>query len=192
MDISVPSNLERLLFHGWEHTHGGPGTATAADCAHIAATMAALVAVDAAPSAVPATLQLPADLKAALNAELTAAAVSSAATAEAIRQAHADHGVILDPHTAVAYAVWRQREAVAGGAPRATLVAATASPTKFFDTITAALGPAVTLPFRDVDAAALDSMRAGDRCLRAESAPEAEALLRRLLPVWCARRATSS
>jgi threonine synthase len=180
MDISAPSNLERVLYHGWERHRRGE--VTDADRGHIAEVMQALAAVDAAHPA-GAVARLDPALVAALRPELTTATVTSAETADALAHASDTYGAVLCPHTAVAYAVWQGRADRAG----ASLVVGTASPTKFYATLAAALAGRGPLPFADVDVETLEALRQSDRCVRAASASDAEALLRAELPVWFAR-----
>jgi threonine synthase len=78
---------------------------------------------------------------------------SPAATEAAIARLWHDHGYLADPHTAVAWDVWR-RQAVADGVP--VLIAATASPWKFPATVGRSLG----LPSSDDDFAALARLAA--------------------------------
>lgn len=71
--------------------------------------------------------------------------VSEAATRGAIRQAFGEDGIVLDPHSAVAYAAARrQRAAARDAAP--TIVLATAHPAKFADVIQEELGFEPELP----------------------------------------------
>jgi len=185
MDISVPSNLERLMYHGWARARGA-AQPTAADVASIAATVRALATVDAVAGADGAAVQLAPELLAVLRACVHAVRVSSTETAAALCRARVDHGAVLDPHTAVAYSVWRAAPPDDDG--RRALVVGTASPAKFYRTLADAYAAAnLAVPFADVDPARLAKLQQSPQCLRAESAAEAEALLRRQLPVWLAQ-----
>jgi len=184
MDISVPSNLERLMYHGWALARGA-AQPTASDVAGIAAMVRALAAVDTAAGTNGAAVQLAPELLAVLRGCVHAVRVSSTETAAALRQAYVDHGAVLDPHTAVAYSVWR---GTPPGGGRRALVVGTASPAKFYCTLAEAYAVAnLEVPFADVDPARLAKLQQSPQCLRAESATEADALLRRQLPIWLAQ-----
>jgi len=107
MDVSLPSNLERLLFE-----------AAGRDPEPVRALFAALEAEGAA--------RIPPPLLQALRAQAEAVSIDDAAMAAAMRRARADHGVVVCPHTAVGLAAhWAQPYA------GPTLALATAHPAKF-------------------------------------------------------------
>ncbi len=127
MDILVSSNLERLLHD-------------VADARQTAGWMRQLQA-EGHYAIGPAVLSR-------LQKLVTAGSASPSATEAAIARLWHDHGYLADPHTAVAWDVWR-RQAVSDGVP--VLIAATASPWKFPATVGRSLG----LPSSDDDFAAL-------------------------------------
>jgi threonine synthase len=125
MDIQVSSNFERLLFE----MHGR-------DVNMLRRLMAGL-AQSGAFTVGDRELQ-------AIRNEFDAGAADEAATAATIRETLATTGELLDPHTAVAYAVARRQEPSAS--PMVTL--ATAHPAKFPDAVEKASGVRPGLPPR--------------------------------------------
>jgi threonine synthase len=86
----------------------------------------------------------------AMRAAILGAQVSEAETRAAIREAHARHGCVLDPHGAVAYAAARRYLASGGGGPEEAVIAmATAHPAKFAEAIREELGFEPPLPEAD-------------------------------------------
>ena len=79
-----------------------------------------------------------------LRAALSADTVSDADTVAAIRQVWEQHGYLLDPHGAVAYAALRRYQARHGAA--AGFLLATAHPVKFPGVVEPILGRAIELP----------------------------------------------
>ena len=79
-----------------------------------------------------------------VRAALSAATVSDADTVAAIRQVWTEHGYLLDPHGAVAYAALRRYQAEHAGA--AGLILATAHPVKFPGVVEPIIGQAIPLP----------------------------------------------
>jgi threonine synthase len=125
MDIQVSSNFERLLFE----VHGR-------DVNMVRRLMAGL-AQSGAFTIADRELQ-------AIRNEFDAGAADEAATAATIRDTFAATGELLDPHTAVGYAVARRQEASAS--PMVAL--ATAHPAKFPDAVEKASGLRPGLPRR--------------------------------------------
>ncbi|MGA0532314.1 threonine synthase [Hansschlegelia sp. KR7-227] len=124
MDIQVSSNFERLLFDA-----GGR------DPAAVRRAMSSLgqsgaFAIDAA------TL-------AAIRMDFDAGRADEAQVAETIGRIHRETGYLLDPHTAVAYAV-AERAELDPATP--TVVLSTAHPAKFPDAVEAASGIRPELP----------------------------------------------
>lgn len=125
MDIQVSSNFERLLFDMYGR-----------DVNMLRRLMAGL-AQSGAFTVGDRELQ-------AIRNEFDAGAADEAATAATIRETLATTGELLDPHTAVAYAVARRQEPSAS--PMVTL--ATAHPAKFPDAVEKASGVRPGLPPR--------------------------------------------
>jgi threonine synthase len=126
MDIQVSSNFERLLFE----LKGRDGAAVGEAIAGFRRT-GALPRSDA-------------EWRAAQGL-FSAHRVDDAATMRVIAETHADSGVLIDPHTAVA--VWAARAELAkdhGGAPMVAL--ACAHPAKFPDAVERATGIRPPLP----------------------------------------------
>ena len=142
MDILVSSNLERLLYLESRDT-----VLTARLLRELEET---------------GCYRLPEDLAARIGAKFRAAYCGEAETRAAIRQVWADHGYLMDPHTAVA---WHAAERCAAGRP--TVVLATASPFKFPGTVLEALGEAVPADaFAAMDRLTEVTGVAAPRCLR--------------------------
>jgi threonine synthase len=125
MDIQVSSNFERLLFE----VHGRDVNLLRRLMAGLSQSGAFTIAGR--------------ELQAIRN-EFDAGTADEAATAATIRETLAATGELLDPHTAVAYAVARRQEPSAS--PMVTL--ATAHPAKFPDAIEKASGVRPGLPPR--------------------------------------------
>ena len=123
MDIQVSSNFERLLFE----VHGRDANSVRALMAGLAQSGAFAIGERA--------------LR-AIRAEFESAAADEAATAAAIRETLAATGELLDPHTAVAYAVARSLPA----SPNPLVTLATAHPAKFPDSVARATGKRPNLP----------------------------------------------
>jgi len=79
-----------------------------------------------------------------MRAALSADTVTDADTVAAIRQVWTEHGYLLDPHGAVAYAALRRYQAQYPAAPG--LFLATAHPVKFPDVVEPILGQTIPLP----------------------------------------------
>jgi threonine synthase len=148
MDVSVPSNLERLLFELL-----GRDAAALSD---LMARFAAEGRVEVAP-----------DVLGAVQAEFDAAAVDEDQVAATMAGIYEQRGVVVDPHTAVGLAAARRCRPA--GAPVVAL--STAAPAKFPDAVEAATGVRPELPDRLADllerperatpvAADLDAVRA--------------------------------
>lgn len=130
MDIQVPSNLERHLFE----IMGG-------DPARIRELQRDLAETG--------VIELDGEAKARLQRGLTAAWRPDAEVVATIARTHQETGMVLDPHTAIAWDIANQLE---DGTP--TVVVATAHPAKFGDVVAAAVGETPELPAEV--AAALD------------------------------------
>jgi threonine synthase len=125
MDIQVSSNFERLLFDALDR-----------DAAALRGLMARLDQSGAF-DIPPAALQK-------IRANFAAGAASEAETSAEIARTHRETGILLDPHTAVAVHVARQK---LRENPRAPMVAlGTAHPAKFPDAVRAATGVSAPLP----------------------------------------------
>ena len=125
MDIQVSSNFERLLFE----THGR-------DAGAVRRMMASL--------GQSGSFHIDDRALQALRHEFDSGAANEAETAATIRETLAATGELLDPHTAVGYAVARQQPVSAN--PMVTL--ATAHPAKFPDAVEKASGIRPALPPR--------------------------------------------
>ncbi len=124
MDIQISSNFERLLFE-----LGGR------QASRVAGHMASLAKSGA--------FRLDQDERASLAELFQAGRTDEAQTLATIRQLNAATGYLVDPHTAVGYAV-AQKVARDPAVPMITL--ATAHPAKFPDAIRAAIGAAPPEP----------------------------------------------
>jgi threonine synthase len=124
MDIQISSNFERLLFEVYGR-----------DAAAIRGLMAGL-----GQSGAFAIADKPFSL---IRAEFDSGATSEAAVAETIRRTLQETGELLDPHTAVGYAVARNHTR-----PSPMITLATAHPAKFPDATEAASGVRPGLPSR--------------------------------------------
>lgn len=120
MDILISSNLERLLYLLTGRNH-----------ARVKGYMDAL--------ARDGVYTVEEDVRGKLRAEFACGCADDSQTAEEIKSVYKRTGYLCDPHTAVAYRVYEQYIAATGDmAP--TVIAATASPFKFADSVLAALG----------------------------------------------------
>jgi threonine synthase len=126
MDISVPSNFERLLYEVTERD-GGAVRRTYAAYAQSGDTL------------------LPDGAHARLNCTgISAASVNNASTLEEMERFRAETGWLICPHTAVATAMARTLPE----ADVATVVLATAAASKFPETVAEATGQDAALPAR--------------------------------------------
>ena len=125
MDIQVSSNFERLLFE----VHGRDPNAVRRMMANLAQSGAFAIGDRELEQ---------------IRHEFGSGATDEAETSETIRRTLAETGELLDPHTAVGYAVARKAEAAAS--PMVTL--ATAHPAKFPDAVEKASGIRPGLPPR--------------------------------------------
>ncbi len=131
MDILISSNLERLLcmFCGAEKT-GAMMRGLRED---------GVYTIDE-------------QTRAALAAEFWAGWADSQETQAIIRRYYEEHNYLMDPHTAVGFAVYEKWLASSAAAPGVTVVLSTASPYKFSRTVLTALGlPTGTDEFADMD-----------------------------------------
>jgi len=85
------------------------------------------------------TYEIPEDMKNALNELFAAGYATDEEAAETIKKVWEQEGYLMDTHTAVAYTVM-ERYRAAGGSTVPTVVASTASPYKFCDSVLAAIG----------------------------------------------------
>lgn len=120
MDIQIPSNLERYLYE-----------AVGEDAGRLLALQERLV-TQGVISLDPPTLER-------LRSDFSSGWASDSAVIETIRRVHEAHGLLIDPHTAVAWTVADRR-----GGP--AVVVSTAHPAKFADVVTAAIGSPPSLP----------------------------------------------
>jgi threonine synthase len=120
MDIQIPSNLERYLFEALDEKP-----------ARVMALQERL-ATQGVISLDPATL-------ARIRDDFTAGWLGDDQVVDTIRRVHDDHGLVIDPHTAVAWGV-------ADKVNEPTVVVATAHPAKFGDVVSRALGETPDLP----------------------------------------------
>ena len=125
MDIQISSNFERLLFE----VHGRDPNAVRRMMASLAQS---------------GSFTIGARELEQIRHEFDSGATDEAETAATIRQTLADTGELLDPHTAVGYAVARKAEA--SSSPMVTL--ATAHPAKVPDAVEKACGVRPGLPPR--------------------------------------------
>ena len=120
MDILVSSNLERLLFHMAEN-----------DAATIRKYMAKLSETGA--------YTVNADIKAKLDELFFADYCDDDETMATISKVFSEHKYLVDTHTAVAIGVYEKYKNESGDETK-TLIASTASPFKFSDSVLSALG----------------------------------------------------
>jgi len=134
MDIQVASNFERLLFET-----SGRDSRAVADCY--------------AKLSKEGGFDVPANALAAMRAKFSAGMASDAEVAAKIKQIHASHGLLIDPHTCVGLVVIdKLREELAAAAPGAPIVAlSTAHAAKFPETILAETGAHAPLPAHCAD-----------------------------------------
>jgi len=150
MDIAVPSNLERYLFE-----------LTGRDGEETARLVAALRSSG--------ELRLPADLAADMRRLFAAAWVDDGGIRETIGAVARRYGIVLDPHTATAWAAADR----AGGDGLPVVTVATAHPAKFPGAVEDAVGSVPALPPDLADLA--------DRPERTEVIPGDLAAVRRIL-----------
>jgi len=124
MDIQVSSNLERLLFE----VMGRDGAAVADLLTRFRAD---------------GRVEVPASVLEALRGEFDAGRLGDTEVAAVIDEAHEEHDVLLDPHTAVGVGVARR---VAAGLGSPVVCLATAHPAKFPDAVFEATGVRPLLP----------------------------------------------
>ena len=119
MDILISSNLERLLY------------LLSGSDAEVRGYMARLNETG--------RYEVSSAIRAALDAEFAAGYCDDVRTAAVINEVYRSAGYLLDPHTAVGYAVLSDYRADSGDMTPAVL-ASTASPFKFCDSVLSALG----------------------------------------------------
>ena len=138
MDILISSNLERLIYH-----------ISGNSAAKTASLMKALAEKGA--------YAIDEEMKAGLSMFVGGYATEEQ-TAEAIRRLYEKEGYVIDPHTAVAAYVYDSFRAQTGSAAPA-VIASTASPFKFENSVMRALGEPADLP--DLELADRLSEKAG-------------------------------
>lgn len=138
MDILISSNLERLIYH-----------ISGNSAAKTASLMKALAEKGA--------YAIDEEMKAGLSMFVGGYATEEQ-TAEAIRHLYEKEGYVIDPHTAVAAYVYDSFRAQTGSAAPA-VIASTASPFKFENSVMRALGEPADLP--DLELADRLSEKAG-------------------------------
>lgn len=126
MDIEVASNFERLLFE-----------ASGQDGSAVSALMRRLKADGGYEIAQP--------WRAIIGADFLSDSIDEAERVQVMRTVHAEHGLVIDPHTAIAAAGARRLLAAHPGVAPVVLLA-TAHPAKFPDAVKAALGVDAPLP----------------------------------------------
>jgi threonine synthase len=126
MDIQVASNFERALFE-----------ASGRDADWMCRAMARAASVEG--------LQLPAPVLQDLRARYSALAITDDETLDTIARVHRETGMLIDPHTAVA---WAAADKFAGPPGVPVIVLATAHPAKFPDTVQRATGLVPPMPQR--------------------------------------------
>jgi threonine synthase len=129
MDIQVSSNLERLLFE----LYGRNG----ADIAELMMRFRA-----------EGSVEVDAERLGALSEHWSAARLDDDETKRVIAEVYENHGMLIDPHTAVGVGAARQRRR---DATTPMVALATAHPAKFPDAVEAATGIRPPLPPRLVD-----------------------------------------
>lgn len=122
MDIQVPSNLERYLYEAVGESGG-----TIREMQDVLARRG--------------VLQLPAEVHARLREAFEAGWLDDDAIVATIRRVHEERGILLDPHTATAWAIAEQ-EPTSGP----TVIVGTAHPAKFPEVVEKATGIAPELP----------------------------------------------
>jgi threonine synthase len=122
MDIQVPSNLERYLFEALD----GDGDAVRALQDQLGSE---------------GQIDLPQRVTSRLGDDFTAAWLADLEAIDVIRRVHDETGVVIDPHTAVA---WGAAERQSSNRP--TVIVSTAHPAKFADVVETAVGQAPLLP----------------------------------------------
>lgn len=122
MDVQIPSNLERYLFEALDE-----------DPERVVALQAEFSASG--------RIELPPEAHARLRSDFQAAWRPDTDVVDTIRRVHADTGVLIDPHTAIAWSV-----AAEDPPDGPTVVVATADPAKFPEVVRRATGTTQPLP----------------------------------------------
>ncbi|MCH7788148.1 MAG: threonine synthase [Acidobacteria bacterium] len=122
MDIQVSSNFERLMFES-----------VGRDASLVADLMATFAETG--------TFSVPDDVHRQFGDGWAAERVDDEETLGTIAAVEAEHGIVIDPHTAVAVAASRRRSG-----PGPYVVLATAHPAKFSDAVKSAIGVAPQMP----------------------------------------------
>lgn len=128
MDIQIPSNLERYLFE-LSSRRGEWMSQTMSDYRRLG------------------ELRLDEEMHRRLRKDFDAGWLGDPSIVEVIAQAHREHGLVLDPHSALGWAM-AQRFAKAG---EQVVSIATAHPAKFPEAVTEAVGFSPRLPSRMAD-----------------------------------------
>lgn len=119
MDILISSNLERFLYH-----------ISGRDDSFVAGIMQEL--------ATGGVYEVPADIKAKITGLFSAGCSDDEETMAAIRKCRDEYGYVIDTHTAVAKSVYDKYAAETGDTTK-TVIASTASPFKFNQSVLIAL-----------------------------------------------------
>ena len=83
-----------------------------------------------------------------MAARIEGCSISDERTLETMRSVHAEHGVLVDPHTAVGCAAARDHLAAGGAGDEQVVVLSTAHPAKFSDIVEKATGVVPAMPER--------------------------------------------
>ncbi|MCO5321848.1 MAG: threonine synthase [Microthrixaceae bacterium] len=127
MDIQVSSNFERLLFE----VLGRDGSAVSAMLGEFRGD---------------GSVTVPSEILDRIRADFDAGRLSDDGAADVIERMHEDHGVLLDPHSAVGVGVAERILARTPDGATPMVCLATAHPAKFPDAVFAASGVRPTLP----------------------------------------------
>lgn len=119
MDIQIPSNLERILWHF-----------SGQDSQLIASLMAEYKTNK--------NVKFPDEIMEQLRSEFMAGSASNEETFDTIAKVYNDHQIVIDPHTAAGVAVARKLDSGANNSHN--IVAETAAPDKFLDAVSQAIG----------------------------------------------------
>jgi len=121
INIQVPYNMERLLYY-----------ASGGDSSRIKGWYDKMDATD--------SLQLEAEFVEKLKTEFSSARVTDDEMCSMIRTFKAEHDYLVDPHTSVALVAAEKMGYLAPGGEQPTVVMSTASPCKFQESVTIAVG----------------------------------------------------
>jgi threonine synthase len=142
INIQVPYNMERLLFF-----------ASGSDHSKIAELYKGMEETD--------SIQIDADFLAKLKTEFRSARVDDDAMCEAMRDYKRDHDYLCDPHTAVAVGAAKSLGYYSPGSSPVCIMA-TASPCKFEESVTIAVGEEIWKEYRTGPSYPKDTDEGGD------------------------------